>query len=66
MATVRYISLENLEYYTKCLKQYINMKIELGVNKSTHCPNCGALITSSKCEYCGTDFEASAMWGMRI
>ena len=59
----KYIDLKGLEHYTKCLKQYISMKIELTVNKSTHCPNCGALITCSKCEYCGTDFEASAMWG---
>ena len=36
------------------------------INKSTNCPNCGAPITSSKCDYCGTNFEASAMWGMRI
>lgn len=61
----KYIDLKGLEYYTECLKQYINMKIELSVNKSTHCPNCGALITSSKCDYCGTDFEQSAIWGMR-
>ncbi len=60
----KYIDLKGLEHYTECLKQYINMKIELSVNKSTHCPNCGALITSSKCEYCGTDFEQSAIWGM--
>jgi len=23
----------------------------------TNCPNCGAVITSSQCEYCGTIFE---------
>lgn len=64
--TVKYIDFKGLEHYTSCLKQYINMKIELMVNKSTHCPNCGALITSSKYEYCGTDFEASAMWGTSL
>ena len=45
------------------MKQYIKMQIELQVKKETHCPNCGALITSSKCDYCGTDFEQSALWG---
>ena len=60
----KYIDFKSFEHYTKCLKQYISMKIELTVNKSTHCPNCGALIASSKCEYCGTDFEASAIYGM--
>lgn len=64
MAT--YIDLKGLEYYTQKIKECINLKVELATNKSTHCPNCGALITSSKCEYCGTDFEASMMWGMRI
>ena len=60
----KYIDSRGLEYYTKKIKEYINLKVELATNKSTHCPNCGALITSSKCEYCGTDFEASMMWGM--
>ena len=60
----KYISLEALKYYDKLLKEYINMKIELNINKSTHCPNCGALITSSKCEYFGTDFEQTAIWGI--
>ena len=27
------------------------------------CPNCGAPITGSKCEYCRTDFEKSKLWG---
>ena len=62
----KYIDSRGLEYYTKKIKEYINLKVELATNKSTHCPNCGALITSSKCEYCGTDFEASMMWGMSI
>lgn len=25
----------------------------------TNCPNCGAVITGSKCEYCGTVFDKS-------
>lgn len=60
----QFVSREALEYYDKCLKKYLNAKIELTINKSTHCPNCGALITDSKCEYCGTDFEKSAIWGL--
>ena len=40
------------------------IKTNSDANKTTNCPNCGAPITSSKCDYCGTDFEASAMWGM--
>lgn len=60
------MSLDNLKHYDKCMKQYINMKIELQTKKSTHCPNCAALITGSKCEYCGTDFEASAIWGTAL
>lgn len=58
-----FLTFESLKYYDKCLKQYLNMKIDLSKNKSTHCPNCGALITDSKCKYCGTDFETSAIWG---
>lgn len=26
-------------------------------NIMTNCPNCGAPITSSQCEYCGTSFD---------
>ena len=63
MGTVKYISLEGLKHYDRCVKEYINLKVNLANNISTHCPNCNALITSSKCEYCGTDFEASAIWG---
>ena len=39
---------------------------EPNTNKTTNCPNCGAPITGSRCEYCGTDFGASAMWGMTM
>jgi len=27
------------------------------INESLNCPNCGAVRTGSKCEYCGTVFE---------
>ena len=52
-----YDTLSELAYYTKTHSD---------TNKTTNCPNCGAPITSSKCDYCGTDFEASAMWGMTM
>lgn len=64
--TRTFIDLKGLEYFAKCMKEYVNMQIELKVNKSTNCPNCGAPITSSKCEYCGTDFEQSMLWGQVI
>jgi len=51
------ISLQNLKQYHENLMKYIDMKIELVTIKKTNCPNCGAPITSMKCEYCGTDFE---------
>ena len=63
MAGVKYIDINALEHYTKCMKKYINMKIDLKTKHSTTCPNCGAPITSSKCEYCRTDFEQSMLWG---
>ena len=57
MTKYNYIDIKGLQYYTKLMKQYIDKKVELTCNKFTNCPNCGAVITSSKCEYCGTDFE---------
>lgn len=56
------VDIEALRYYDECVKKYINMKIDLKINKSTNCPNCGAPITDTKCEYCGTDFERSVIW----
>ena len=61
--SINYVSLDSLKYYDECIKKYINLKICLSQNKSTNCPNCGAPITSSKCEYCGTDFEQCVLWG---
>ena len=58
----KFIDMDGLMYFSERIKQYIDMKIELSTNKSTNCPNCGAPITSSKCEYCGTDFEKSIIW----
>lgn len=48
------------------LSQYISTKSHSYTSctkKSTNCPNCGAPITSSKCDYCGTDFEQVMLWG---
>ena len=56
----KYIDLKGLEYFADRMKEYINIKIDLMQNKQTNCPNCGAVITGVKCEYCGTDFEI--MW----
>lgn len=50
---MKYLTQEGLEYYTKNLKQYIDMKVELQINKSTHCTNCG------------TNFEQSMLWKNR-
>ena len=56
-----YLDMESLKYYDKYAKKYIN-NMKFKFNKSTTCPNCGAAITSSKCEYCGADFEEGALW----
>lgn len=57
MANIKYITLENLSYFYQRMKEYIDVKTDLAVNKTTNCPNCGAPITAMKCPYCGTDFN---------
>ena len=52
----KYITLDGLRRYTELMKQYIDLQINLSKHSKTNCPNCGAVITSTKCEYCGTDF----------
>ena len=59
-----YLDYENIKAYDTFLELSNWTKTHSDTNKTTNCPNCGAPITSSKCDYCGTDFEASAMWGM--
>ena len=54
----KYVSLSGLEYYTKLMKWYIDVKINLSLRGKSNCPNCGAAITDMKCDYCGTNFEA--------
>lgn len=59
----KYIDLKGLQYFANRMKEYIDIKVELTQNKQTNCPNCGAIITGMKCEYCGTDFGAIAKFG---
>lgn len=53
----KYIDIEGLKYLTNLMKEYVDIKVDLTLNKRASCPNCGAPITSFKCEYCGTDFS---------
>ena len=34
------------------------------MNLVANCPNCGAVITSTKCEYCGTIFDRNCNAGV--
>ena len=54
--TIKYISLDNLKLYHEKLMECIDSKLELHDYGVTNCPNCGAIIRSSECEYCGTNF----------
>lgn len=56
------ISLENLEFYHKCLMEIMDKKIALKTVGSTTCPHCGAPINDTKCPYCGTDFTKSLLF----
>lgn len=51
-----FLDIEGLEYFYKRMKEYVDIKIDLNTKKYTNCPNCGAVITGIKCEYCGTNF----------
>lgn len=53
----KFLDLEGLRLFDEKMKEYIDKKIELSKFSFTNCPNCGAIITSSKCEYCRTDFS---------
>lgn len=35
----------------------IENKMRLTKARKTNCPNCGAILKSGKCEYCGTEAE---------
>ena len=49
---MKYLDLVSLLKYDELVKQHMNKEY-----KFTNCPNCGAVITSEKCEYCGTHFN---------
>ena len=51
------VTIEMFEKYHTLLIQYITMRDGLIIEGKTTCPNCGADITSYKCENCGSDFE---------
>jgi hypothetical protein len=75
MANKKYIDINNLQRLNELLntkntvdilinaKTYANESVSF---KSTHCPNCGAIITGSKCPYCDTDFKQSLIWGKEL
>ena len=43
------------------IQNAINYLEKMNLKPKLNCPNCGAPITGSKCEYCGTDFEQKMM-----
>lgn len=53
----KYISFEGLELYHKKLMKHINDLIINRAFEYANCPNCGAVITGDKCEFCGTVFQ---------
>lgn len=59
----KYINLANLQTYENKIKELtahiiedISKENSKHKAKQTNCPNCGAVITGMKCEYCGTIF----------
>lgn len=56
MTMSKLITLNQLEKVCHSLMEYTKKMIELHHEGQTNCPNCGAAITSDKCEYCGTEF----------
>lgn len=57
MMTKKYVDIDILKIYHSKLMQLMDVKIGLSQNKYTNCPNCGAPLTSTQCEYCGTRFD---------
>ena len=43
------------------IQDAINYLEKMNLKPKLNCPNCGAPITGSKCEYCGTYFEQKRM-----
>ena len=51
----KFMTLNNLTFYHNLLVEYIDKRIDLAMNGSTNCPNCGAIIKDKTCSYCGTN-----------
>lgn len=50
--TQKYVTLEMFEEYHKKLMEYIGIHDDLILNGEAICPQCGAIMTSDKCENC--------------
>ena len=51
-----FITLENMPFIIEKIMENTKLLIKLEKNGHINCPNCGAVITSEKCPYCGTTF----------
>lgn len=54
---MKFIDYEGLKMYHKTLMNYIDTLVINRAFEHTNCPNCGAVITEDKCEFCGTVFH---------
>lgn len=57
MNSIKYIDLTALECYHKKLMEHINLLVINKAFEYSTCPNCAAIITSDKCDFCGTLFR---------
>ena len=55
MSEEKFVTWEMFELYHKKLIEYIGMNDDLMLNGYTRCPECGAIITSMKCENCAEE-----------
>ena len=53
----KFVTIEMFEKYHKKLMEYIGMHDDLILNGVTTCPNCGATLTSDKCDQCAKTEE---------
>ena len=51
----KFVTIEMFEKYHKKLMEYIGMHDDLILNGVTTCPNCGATLTSDKCDQCAKE-----------
>ena len=64
-----YTMIFTMTYYDCCIqdsiytmsevRRMLDIDSKIGTPRTTNCPNCGAPITSWKCEYCETVFDDS-------